>query len=171
MPSGKKSYQSLGSELQLNTYTSIEDMPIYVWWKINSTGDVTLVFKDKLKLKDNHVNIYGYCSDMWDAIKDEHIEVFGMSHAFEDYMRQLIKVGIKRANFALSQNGLDKTWLAIEERELSDMQSTKKHNEYKTKLMLERALGINIDPRTYTVMEYYTAIQLAQENAAHGRGN
>tara|TARA_Y100000310_G_C20653132_1_gene800585 strand:+ start:1691 stop:2155 length:465 start_codon:yes stop_codon:yes gene_type:complete len=154
--------------LQLNTYTSIEDMPIYVWWQINKTGDVTLILKDKLKHTDK---VISYCSDMWDAIRDEHIEVFGMSHAFEDYMRQLAKVGIKKANFAISQNGLDKTWLKIQERELKDMESVKKHNDYKTKLILERALGITINPKTYTVMEYYTAIQVAQENATHGRGN
>lgn len=168
MPSEKNSSQSLSSKSQPNTYTSIEDLPIGVWWKVNKTGDVTLLLLSEEKQTEKVID---YCIEMWDTIRDEHIQVFGMSHAFEDYLRQLNKVSIKRANFAISQNGLDKTWLAIEEKELADMMPKKQQNDYKVKLTIERALGITIDPRVYTVMEYYTAIQVAQENAAHGRGN
>ena len=168
MQSEKELYQSLEKELQLDTYKSIEDLVVYIWWKIHSTGDTTRLIKGDFEASDDTTI---YCNLLWDKIKDEHIDQFGLPHEYISYLKQLKKVGIQRAKYAMSQNGIDNTWVQIEERELEDMKGVAPTNEYRTKAILEERRGYRIDPHSTTVMEYSTYIKLEQERQAHGRPN
>ena len=153
---------------ELRLYDSIENLTLYLWWKIHETGDLRYLIKaENYELTNGDVQ---RIEDTWDDIQDEHVERFGMPEAYEDYLRQLKVVTLKRINFALSQNGMDKTWLKIEEDELKDMMKTTKTNQYKTKAQVEIAAGVApVSPHIMVVVEYYSLIEVAQENAQHGR--
>ena len=144
-------------------YSSIKELPIYVWWQVHETSDPTHIIKNDVKKTDAVVE---HCFEVWDHIKDEHTERFGIPDAYKDYLRKLADVSIRKLQYAITQDGIDLTWLKIEEHELDEQFKNKKTNEYKTKARIEQILGIErIDPRKTTVVEYYTYIELAQETA------
>lgn len=162
MQSEKKSSQSLELEYSLDTYESIEDLILRIWWKIHETGDVTLLLKDKTKITDK---VIAYCSDMWDTIRNQHMDKFGITSSYKEYLNQIYKVATLKADLALSQNRMLKTFLKLAELELESLTSGKVPNEYKHKAMIQNAIGRHIDPNKETVVEYYSEIQLLEERS------
>jgi hypothetical protein len=162
MQSEKKSSQSLELEYSLDTYESIEDLILRFWWKIHETGDVTLLLKDKTEITDK---VIAYCSDMWDTIRNQHMDKFGITSSYKEYLNQIYKVATLKADLALSQNRMLKTFLKLAELELESLTSGKVPNEYKHKAMIQNAIGRHIDPNKETVVEYYSEIQLLEERS------
>lgn len=162
MQSEKKSSQSLELEYSLDTYESIEDLILRIWWKIHETGDVTLLLKDKTEITDK---VIAYCSDMWDTIRNQHMDKFGITSSYKEYLNQIYKVATLKADLALSQNRMLKTFLKLAELELESLTSGKVPNEYKHKAMIQNAIGRHIDPNKETVVEYYSEIQLLEERS------
>jgi hypothetical protein len=152
---------------ELELYDSIKNLTLFLWWEIHETGDLKHLIKNEdYELTNADVE---RIEDTWDDIQDEHVDRFGLPHEYEDYLRQLKKVTLKRINFALSESGVDKTWLKIEERELEDMMKTTKTNAYKIKSQVEAAAGVSyVSPHIMVVIEYYSLVQVAQEKAEHG---
>jgi hypothetical protein len=99
MQSEVKSSQSLELEYSLDTYESIEDLILRIWWKIHETGDVTLLLKDKTEITDK---VIAYCSDMWDTIRNQHMDKFGITSSYKEYLNQIYKVATLKADLALS---------------------------------------------------------------------
>jgi hypothetical protein len=162
MQSEVKSSQSLELEYSLDTYESIEDLILRIWWKIHETGDVTLLLKDKTEITDK---VIAYCSDMWDTIRNQHMDKFGITSSYKEYLNQIYKVATLKADLALSQNRMLKTFLKLAELELESLTSGKVPNEYKHKAMIQNAIGRHIDPNKETVVEYYSEIQLLEERS------
>ena len=162
MQSEVKSSQSLELEYSLDTYESIEDLILRIWWKIHETGDVTLLLKDKTEITDK---VIAYCSDMWDTIRNQHMDKFGITSSYKEYLNQIYKVATLKADLALSQNRMLKTFLKLAELELESLASGKVPNEYKHKAMIQNAIGRHIDPNKETVVEYYSEIQLLEERS------
>jgi hypothetical protein len=162
MQSEVKSSQSLELEYSLDTYESIEDLILRIWWKIHETGDVTLLLKDKTEITDK---VIAYCSDMWDTIRNQHMDKFGITSSYKEYLNQIYKVATLKADLALSQNRMLKTFLKLAELELESLTSGKMPNEYKHKAMIQNAIGRHIDPNKETVVEYYSEIQLLEERS------
>ena len=162
MQSEVKSSQSLELEYSLDTYESIEDLILRIWWKIHETGDVTLLLKDKTEITDK---VIAYCSDMWDTIRNQHMDKFGITSSYKEYLNQIYKVATLKADLALSQNRMLKTFLKLAELELESLTIGKVPNEYKHKAMIQNAIGRHIDPNKETVVEYYSEIQLLEERS------
>jgi len=149
MQSEVKSSQSLELEYSLDTYESIEDL-------------ILRICKDKTEITDK---VIAYCSDMWDTIRNQHMDKFGITSSYKEYLNQIYKVATLKADLALSQNRMLKTFLKLAELELESLTSGKVPNEYKHKAMIQNAIGRHIDPNKETVVEYYSEIQLLEERS------
>ena len=160
MQSETKSSQSLELDYSLNTYEGIDDLIIRIWWKIHETGDVTLLLKKKIEITDKAL---AYCSDLWDTIRNQHIDKFGITKSYKEYLDKIYKVATLKADLALTQNRMIKTFLFLAEKELEALTTGKAPNEYKIKAIIQNAIGRHIDPNKETVVEYYSEIQLLEE--------
>ena len=61
-----------------DTYTGIEDLPIYYWSKIHETGDLNFLKKDESQKIGKR-----YLFELWERIQQEHIDEFGTSTEFK----------------------------------------------------------------------------------------
>lgn len=165
---GKKSNRLSGEKASPKSvmpdeiYDSIENLPLHWWWEIDKTGNVSLLSKEKPK---KLYKFLLYCSDMWDYIRDEHIKTFGLSQEYLEYQNKRANLGILKAEYAISQDRINITWIKLAEIELAALNQTKKQNNFKTKNIIEVTLGIpRIDPKEIMTVEYYNYLELAQQN-------
>lgn len=82
----------------MNNYTSIYDLPILNFDKINQTGDLTWLLKErknKLKVDKKHI-------ETWSKIYDEYLNEFGVADIFKDYVMYM-KEAIRLYNEAWNE--------------------------------------------------------------------
>ena len=62
-------------------FNSIDELPVWNWWKIQETGDLIYLRKDgRLEAKRGTVK-------MWTEIHDEYLEEYGMTDEFKRNLR------------------------------------------------------------------------------------
>ncbi len=59
----------------------------------------------------------------------------------------------------------------MEKRTFDIKYKPKKVNEFKIKAMIEKSLGVRIDPNTTSVVEYYSYIELLNEMSKQQKAN
>ena len=165
-----KSYLLFWRKQHLDTYLGIKDLTLNLWWEIHETGDVSLLIKNPFKLTKDVVDS---CSDIWDDIRQQHIDAFGMPEEYKDYLRKLADVAIAKLQYAISDDRTDKMFAKIAQLELDDIISQPKQSNQEAMSIIELSLDMRypIDPQTTTVEKYYGLVKLAQKKAAHGKSN
>lgn len=152
----------------LSTYTTIEDLMINPWWKIHSTGNLFLLVKGEYEETKKNFN---YLSNVWDDIKEQHVEKFGIEWDFIRYIEARDDLKILELEYAITQNRMDWTLWQMEKRTFDIKYKPKKVNEFKIKAMIEKSLGVRIDPNTTSVVEYYSYIELLNEMSKQQKAN
>ena len=146
-------------------YKGIDEMPIYNWWQINSSADLSFVLIDKPKKKLNRFQIESL-SFYWEKIYNEYISVFGFS---EDFLRQLEKkkeIAILKLQMVVTDDYSLQTMIDIANIELQQMQEdiSGQSDFYESKATMESRLGFVLDPRKITVREFYSYIKNLRKN-------
>jgi len=171
MRSRIKSYLTSWRKQQLNTYKGIEDLTLAIWWEIHETGDSTLLIKTKFKATEK---ILEYCSELWDNIRQQHLDAFGVPDDYSNYLKAIANLADKQLQYAITNDGTDKMDLMMAEIDLKNITASRPNiSNLKTKRKIELALGLRfaIDPKVVTVEEYYNDLELAQETARDGKSN
>ena len=129
-----RSYRKQRRVSQLDTYTSINDLIVHIWWKIHETGDVTLLIKNKFKLSKD---VLDYCERLWEDIQDQHLQKFGMPDWYAEYLEKVRILALRKINYALTQDRKLITWINIAQVDVDKLRPTKKVDNYRTKAILE----------------------------------
>lgn len=140
------------------TYNSIEFMPIWNWNEILKTGDLKHLFiNGKGRVSEKIGNI-------WDSIQDEYIDTFGLEDNFKKQLRLLVKKTKLNYEFIITGDKFINTKLMILEADIKALESGKGTSFYELKDHIEKYKGFRIDPKTTTVIEWFTA----QKNMSNG---
>lgn len=146
----------------IETYKSIKDLPIGIWWDIHETNDIFKLAKGEYSEGKDLVQ----CVNLWEFMKDEHYNEFGYAQGHKDYLRKLANLHIKKCDAAISENGIDITKRDIAQKIFDNEFKRVKPNNYKTKATIEKILWNGqgrIDINTVTVIEYYNYIELSKD--------
>lgn len=152
-----------------DSYTSIKTLPLSDWWDIHETGDISLLLpNNKFALTSD---LFNYCSELWDDIRQQHLDTFGTPSEYKEYIRLTADLAIAKMQYALSNNNFDLMLLRIADDDLEKVKNIPTQSNLKTKGAIERALDMRfpIDPKTTTVEEYYTYLESAQQTASNGK--
>lgn len=139
-------------------YLSIEDLPIYNWFKIHETNDRSYLIKEGNKrwATDKALN------DAWGRVFSEFIDTFGISDSFREILSLKRDIMQHRLRLEYSGDGTNKTFIKIKELHLSELLQEeggeKKVNE--VKVYIEKFVGFRIDEKTTSVKEYYTYLKV-----------
>jgi hypothetical protein len=135
-------------------YSSIDELPVYLWDKMNSTGDVSFLLIKRKKITEN---MRAMLKKIRDKMHDEFIDEFGLSDAFLSITRNRIEIAKMKMQYVLDNDGSVLTFIEIAEQELDDqLKGTKKSNFLQSKVAIERELKFQINLRTTTVKEFYS---------------
>lgn len=154
--------------LRPTAYDSIGTLPISEWWSIHETGNITLLLKDnKFALTKGLVDS---CSDMWDNIRQQHLDMFGVPSGYKEYLNLTANLAIAKMKYALSNDNFDLMLLNFAQDDLDKIKGGTPQSNLETKGNIERALDLRypIDPKTTSVAEYYTYLESAHKTTKHG---
>jgi len=156
----KKSDKNLGRH---NCFTTIDELPIKIWFEIHKTGDYTTLIKGDIPLTDK---IFLQLVKIWDGIYDEFITRFGLTDEFMAELRAEIKLAHLQAEYIITGQPHYRTLIKIEKEKKRLLDE-----EIKEPLDLELVLakvskfyGFKLAAKELTVAEYYAYINNALDN-------
>ena len=146
--------------MENNCYSSIEDLPIYNWWKIHSTGDLTqLCIGSKVKVDLKKLE------ELWRNIYDQYIKAFGIGDSFLNYVLKQNEIALLQIRRWEEDDRSIETLIEVAEIELKELSLSESGDFYEVKAGIERALGIaRIDVKQCSVVEFYTYIKILNKD-------
>lgn len=151
----RKKYKK-GSE-PLDCFTTIDELPIKIWFAIHVDGDYTKLLRNNEVLTDASIL---RLSDIWNNLYNDFIKRFGLSDEFMADLRDDIKLANLQAEYIITGQRYLTTLIKIEQekRRLLDL-------EVKAPIELESILakmskyyGFKLSSRDLTTVEYYSYI-------------
>ena len=141
-------------------YYSVDDLPVYNWWQIHETGDLYLLYPNKVKkiwFKKLLLN------KLWVKIYDGFIQRFGLGDNFQNIIKKKKYIAITKINRLLSGDKSLGTLIEIAILELAELEKISSGDFLYTKSNLEKIMGFQINIKKTTVSEFYTYLKLASQ--------
>ena len=139
-------------------FNSIEDFPIWNWWKIAETGDLKYVFKDgKGKVTDRTVEV-------WFKLQNEYLDEYGITDGFRRLIKLKKKWIEKRTKYLVDDDRFALMESEMTEVDMDDIIKEKDVKTDETLIMLEQKLGRELDPKKISVKKYYDYINYFSKN-------
>ena len=140
-------------------YTTIEDMPVYNWVKINEKNDLSFMLIGSTKKIDNKKLREGF-----EVLKDEYIDTFGISESYKKILEAKIEIAKLQIDMSLNNDNFLQNFIDMR---LSDIEQqlvkTENSSHLKTKMNLEKYLGFRINEKEISVKEYYSYLNEMQK--------
>ena len=141
-------------------FNSIDELPIWNWWKIAETGNLIYLHRENDYTKEDYSLV-----SLWNELQNEYLDVFGITDDFERLLRLKKKWIIKKADYLLTGERFKLTELDIIESDINEAINDKiTIDKEDTIIMLERKLGRELDPKKISVKKYYNYINHFSKN-------
>lgn len=139
-------------------YDSIDEMPIYNWFKCVELKDYSYCAKDRLKAD------LEACQIKFSELYAEYIDTFGISQQLSDIISLQNEILVLKIDMVLSDDKAIKTFIELKELELADKLNVKQSKTNTAKVAIEKYLGFRINEKEVTVKEYYDYLQAIKED-------
>jgi hypothetical protein len=151
----KSQFEKLRSQI----YNSIEDLPIFNWWKIHETKKMIYLFvkeKDgKRKFTNDELRLLSF---RWQKLYDQYLARYGFAESFIDNLEFEKEIALLKIEMYETQNFAMETTIEIKEYQLSQQkkraQKKEKADFYENKAQIEKRIGFRIDVKTCSVVEF-----------------
>ena len=139
-------------------YLSIEELPVWNWWKLHEKND----FKQLLKGSNDKID--ERVVDVVKELQNEFIETFGIDENYANYLRkqiqiELLKIKILKTGDWIYENDVD--ILQIELEELTSKEQDKGMNT--ATISVEKWMGFKLDIKKISTFEYYSYIKAIEK--------
>lgn len=142
-------------------YNSINDLPVYNWWKLNETGDLIWLLREPCKPTSIQM---GILSEKYSRIMQEFYSVYGISDEYRNILNKQREIALLKCTYIITGDRINETLIDIAKFELSEM--VKQETDitfYDIKAIVEKQMGFRIDARSCTVAEYYSYIKIIEK--------
>ena len=139
-------------------YLSIEDLPVFNWWKLHEKNDFKQVLRNPKGKIDKRV------VDVVKELQNEFIQTFGIDENYANYLRkqiqiELLKIKILKTGDRIYENDVD--ILEIELEELTSKEQDKALNS--ATISVEKWMGFKLDIKKISTFEYYSYIKAIEK--------
>ena len=135
-------------------YNSIDDLPIWNWWKIAETGNLIYLHKDSDYTKTDYSLV-----SLWNSLQNEYLDTFGITDEFEQILKLKKKWIIKKSDYLLTGERFKLNEISMIETDIQDAMNTKiTVDKDDTIVMLETKLSRELNPHKISVKKYYNYI-------------
>lgn len=149
--------------MRINHYSDIDEMPVFNWFKINSTQDMSWMLPRRKKLSDKETE---FLSKKFNGLYDQYIATFGFNETFMEILKkkkQIAQMIVKKIE--KNDSGMN-TLIKIQQAKLQEMQEQMPATStfYEIKDYVENKAGFQIDVHKMSVTEFYTKLQTINNN-------
>ncbi len=137
-------------------YESIEDMPIYNWFKCI----------EKLEFKyciQSGVFSDEECKEKFQFLYDEFIDKYGINDNLLEILRLQNKILINKIEIKLDGDRSRETFIEIFEIELAKLLEVKETKTNTSKIAIEKYLGFPLNMKVTTVTDYYDYLEVIKQ--------
>jgi hypothetical protein len=141
-------------------FNSIDELPIWNWWKIAETGNLIYLHRENDYTKEDYSLV-----SLWNELQNEYLDVFGITEEFRQMLHLKKKWINAKADYLVTGERFKLTELDIIESDMENvMESKVVVNKDDTIITLERKLGRELDPKKISVKKYYNYINHFSKN-------
>ena len=142
----------------MGLYTSIDEMPIYNWFKCVELKDYSYCAKDRLKAD------LEACQIKFSELYAEYVDTFGISQQLQDILGLQNEILVLKIDMVLTNDKTIRTFIELKELELKDKLNVKQSKTNTAKVAIEKYLGFRLNENEVTVKEYYDYLQAIKED-------
>jgi hypothetical protein len=136
-------------------YNSIENLPVWNWWKISETGNLVYLRKD-----ENYELEEFSLSELWEKIHNEDLSLFPISNESKRVMRMKKKWIEKQAKYLVDGDRFALTEAEIIDINIKDSIDTSgSMSNDEIIIFLEEKLGRELNPKELSVKKYKNYIR------------
>lgn len=144
----------------LKCYSSIDELPISIWFEIHKTGDVTALLKKEVYLTKKRARIL---IDNWDSLYNQYITKFGLSDEFKSSLDDSIRLAQLQADLIITKQPHLKTLIKVEKAKIQMAEDLKERFNKPANLdnilaKMMKYYGVRLRSREIVVSEYYSYI-------------
>lgn len=148
-------------------YDSIEELPIWNWFKIQENDDVSYLLKAQSKLNDDQKIELG---QVFERIYQEFLKLFGISDEFYQIISLRREIAIMKLDMYLNNDASMETFIEIKELELAKLlKSNEGSTTHELKARIEKFMGFRLDEKMVSVKEFYSYIELIKKEFKNGK--
>ena len=152
----------LGEYYSRRYYNSIEEIPIWNWWKIHETKDFKYLLKQNKSITKQAPLIF-------DTLYSDFIRIFGVSESYSKYLEKLIEIRSAEIDMVLLDDSSLETFIDIMKVELDEIKMANSGGTYMdTAIAVEKNMGFKLNTKEISVFEYYSYIK-SLEKSANGK--
>ena len=149
--------------LENKYYLTIEELPVYNWWKLHEKNDFKQVLKSQKDEIDERV------VKLVKDLQNEFIATFGIDENYAAYLRKQIQIELLKIRVIKTKDRSLETQIDILEIELEELTNREQDKGLNsTTIAVEKWMGFKLDTKKISTFEYYSYIK-AIEKATNGR--
>ena len=150
-------------------YQSIDDLPVWNYWKIQDTENLGYLYKDDVPRKSLISHLF--LDYIWQEIQNQFQEEFGSGNRSSYYLDKIRKLMISKMDQVIFETEnpkhpkLSRTKMNIRmlEKELMDSNKSSGQSLDQMVAYLEKYMGIAINTKIVSVKRFYTYVQMYQK--------
>ena len=143
---------------QHRLYTSTEDLPIKIWFQLNETMDLTLLYK-KGYFKPNKAKLEYYFAKIYNEF---NVQV-GFGKEFTDYLTTIKNRLEKQIECLKNPSPLSWAEVAILDQQIEEKRTEKGEKLEIIIANISKYMGRYIDPKKISVIEFYSYIKIMKD--------
>lgn len=150
-------------------YTSIDDLPIYNWFKIQETNNLKYLLKQDIELSVTRIKVL---STVMQDLRNEYINVFGIEEQHLNVLNLKKNIRIDELNAFITGDRIHNTMANIKRAELMEIISEQNSIDSASVIVhAKKYMGGNLNIKTTSVREFYSILnELKREVKAQKNG-
>lgn len=142
----------------MKLYTSIDDMPVYNWFKCIDLKDYSYCAIDKTDLD------FEKCKECFSDLYNEFLDVFGVNEHLKNVFELQNQITLLKIDKALYKDESLQTFIELKEIELNELLAVKSEKTKTYKVEIEKYLGFRLNEKEVAVKEYYEYLEALKDN-------
>lgn len=153
----------------LKYYKSIDEMPVYNWFKIQETNDITFALIKKKSITKREFRVL---EQALQTITNQYIDTFGISEHYKHILRLQGELKCLEIDLICTNERKYNTFINIKKAELKKaLETANKGETTSVKVHAEKYMGRKIDMRTTSVREFYEILKEMQKEYSKPQNN
>lgn len=147
-------------QIKAKCYESIDDMPVYNWFKAHEDGEVKWFFLPGVKDFSKRAREQAYAA--WGKLKDQFIDKFGISDTQKIILMLKRDLALLKIKKHLSGDDSIENFIRAKEQSIEAIRKNQGPGDdfVITKGYVEKFMGMRIDAKLTTVSEFYGYIEM-----------